>query len=121
MAARERRLDPRSSNLAIFAVSAAVAIAVGVLAYQPIPDVQSTDRDVGIVEPAGVSLRCLEADRASVAQLAPLLERNSPADAPILERANHTLSIARRHCLYGWDGRALEDYAWLTRWLSEHG
>jgi len=121
MAASDRRLDPRSSNLLIFAVSIAVAIAVGVLTYQPIPDIQNTDRAAGIAEPMGASPRCREADRAIVAQLAPLLERNSPADAPILERANHTLSIARRHCLYGWDGRALEDYAWLTRWLSEHG
>jgi hypothetical protein len=121
MAASDRRLDPGSSNLAIFAVSAVVAIAVGVLTYQPIPDVQSADRDVGIVEPAGVSPRCLEADRASVAQLAAILERNGPAVAPIQERATHTLSIARRHCLYGWQERALEDYAWLTRWLSEQG
>jgi len=121
MAATDRRSDPRSSNLLIFGVSAAVAIAVGVFAYQPLPDIHNADRHVGTVEQAGVSLRCREADRAIVARLAPLLERNSPADAPIVERANHTLSIARRHCLYGWDGRALEDYAWLTRWLSEHG
>jgi hypothetical protein len=121
MAASDRRLDPRSSNLLIFAVSAAVAIAVGVLTYQPIPDVQSADRTAGIAEPMGASPRCREADRASVAQLAAILERNGPADAPILERANHTLSIARRHCLYGWQERALEDYAWLTRWLSEQG
>jgi hypothetical protein len=111
-----RRSDPRSSNLLIFAVSAAVAIAVGVLTYQPILGVE-----VGSAEPAGVSLGCLEADRASVAQLAALLERNPPAEAAILERANHTLGIARRHCLYGWNGRAQEDYAWLKRWLSEQG
>jgi len=122
MATGDRRFfDARSSNLVIFAVSAAVAIAVGVATYQPIPDVQSTDRAAGIAEPMGASPRCQEADRASVARLAPLLERNSPADAAILERANHTLSIARRHCLYGWQERALEDYAWLTRWLSQQG
>ena len=43
------------------------------------------------------------------------------AEAAILERANHTLGIARRHCLYGWNERAQEDYAWLKRWLSEQG
>lgn len=121
MATADRRFDQRSSNLVIFAVSAAVAIAVGVLTYQPIPDVPSTDRNVGTVELAGASSRCQAADQASVAQLAALLERNSPAGAAILERANHTLGIARRHCLYGWHERALEDYTWLGRWLSEQG
>jgi hypothetical protein len=121
MAASDRRLDPRSSNLLIFAVSAAVAIAVGVLTYQPISDVQSADRDVGTVEQAGVSPRCVEADRVSVAQLAAVLERNGPTVAPIQERAIHTLGIARRHCLYGWNERALADYEWLRRWLSEQG
>lgn len=117
----DRRFDRRSSNLAIFAVSAAVAIAVGVLTYQPVLDGQSTDRDVGIVEPARASPLCLDADRANVTQIAALLERNGPADAPILERAIYTLNVARRHCLYGWNGRALEDYEWLRRWLSEQG
>lgn len=111
----DRRFDRRSSNLAIFAVSAAVTIAVGVITYQ------STDRDVGIVEPARASPRCLEADRANVTQIAALLERNGRADAPILERAIYTLNVARRHCLYDWNGRALEDYEWLSRWLSEQG
>ena len=74
----DRRLDPRSSTLLIFAVSTAVAIAVGVLTYQPIPDVQGADRDVGTVEQAGVSPRCAEADRASVAELAAVLERHDP-------------------------------------------
>jgi len=105
--------------LLTFAVSTAAAIAVGVLTYQPIPDVHGTDRTAGIAEPGGASARCLEADRASVARLEALLELNRQADAAILERANHTLGIARRHCLYGWQERALEDYAWLSRWLSE--
>jgi hypothetical protein len=121
MALGDRRFDRRSSNLAIFAVSAAVAIAVGVLTYQPVLDDQSTDRDVGIVEPARASPPCLEADRTNVTQIAALLERNGPADAPILERAIYTLNVARRDCLYGWNGRALEDYEWLRRWLSEQG
>jgi len=121
VAVGDRRFDRRSSNLAIFAVSAAVAIAVGVITYQPVLDGQSTDRDVGIIEPARASPRCLEADRANVTQIAALLERNGPADAPILERAIYTLNVARRHCLYGWNGRALEDYEWLRRWLSEQG
>jgi hypothetical protein len=104
----------------ILAVSATVAIAVGALAYQPSLDVQSTDRAVGIAEPVRVSPRCLEADRAGVAQLAAFLERNGPADAPVLERAIHTLNVARRHCLYDWNGRGLKDYELLSRWLSEH-
>jgi hypothetical protein len=41
--------------------------------------------------------------------------------APIQERATHTLSMARRHCLYGWNERALADYEWLRRWLGEQG
>ena len=121
MAASDRRLDPRSSNLLIFAVSVAVAIAVGVLTYQPLPDVLSADRDLRTVEQAGVSPRCVAADRASVVQLAAILESNGAAVAPIQERATHTLSIARRHCLYGWNERALADYEWLRRWLSEQG
>src|SRR3990170_6105848 len=112
--------DRRSSNLVIFDGSAAVAIAFAVLAHQPILDVPNTDREARILEPARVSPRCREADRATVAQLAALLDRNSPTDAPILERAIHTLNVARRHCLYDWDGRGLEDYRWLSRWLSEH-
>ena len=114
MATTDRRFHPRSSNLLIFVVSTAVAIAVGVMTYQPV-------RDVGHVESDGVSAACLEADRESVARLAALLERNGPAHTAILERANHTLSVARRHCLYGWQGRALEDYEWLRQWLNEQG
>jgi len=121
MATSDRRFHPRSSNLLIFAVSAVVAIAVAVMTYQPILEVPSVDRDLGVVEPGGVSRACQEADRESVARLAALLERNSPAHAAILERANYTLGIARRHCLYGWQGRALEDYQWLGRWLNEQG
>ena len=121
MATSYRRFHPRSSNLLIFAVSSAVAIAVAVITYQPVFEVPGADRDVGVVEPGGVSLACREADRESVARLAALLERNGPAHEAILERANHTLSIARRHCLYGWQERALEDYQWLRQWLNEQG
>lgn len=120
MAAGDRRLDRRFSNLAIFAASAAVAVAVGVLAYQPVPDTGNTAREARTAEPIRLSPRCQEADRASVAQLAALLERNGPADAPILERAIYTLNMARRHCLYDWEGRGLDDYQWLSRWLGEH-
>jgi hypothetical protein len=109
----------RASNLVLFGVSAAVAITVGVLAYQPILDAPNSDRAGRVVEPARMSLRCREADRAAVAQLAAFLERNGPEDAPLLERAIHTLNMARRHCVYGWDGRSLDDYQWLSRWLRE--
>jgi hypothetical protein len=120
MPAEDRRFDRRSSNLVIFGVSAAVAIAVAVLAHQPTLDASNTDRAARIVEQARLSPRCQEADRATIAQLATFLERNSPTDAPVLERAIHTLNVARRHCLYDWDGRGLNDYQWLSRWLSEH-
>jgi hypothetical protein len=119
MATSDRRLHRRSSNPAIFAVSTAVAIAVGILAYQPMADVHGTDGDVGTVEAVGASPRCLEADRANVAQIAALLQRNGAADAPILERAIHVLTLARRHCLYGWKERSLADYERLSRWLRE--
>jgi hypothetical protein len=120
MKAGDRRLDRRSQNLVIFAVSTAVAIAVGVLTYQPASDAQGGEREARIMQPAPVSPRCREADRASVAQLAAFLERNGTADAPILERAIHALNVARRHCLYDWD-HGLDDYQWLSRWLSENG
>jgi hypothetical protein len=119
MEAGDRRLDRRFPNLAILAASTAVAIAVGVLTYQPVSDVAGGERGARITQPAPVSPRCREADRGSVAQLATLLERNGTADAPILERAIHTLNIARRHCLYDWN-RGLDDYQWLSRWLSEN-
>lgn len=120
MATSDRRFDRRFSNLTIFAASTAVAVAVAVLTYQPVSDTGSTARDARTAEPVGLSPRCQEADRASVAQLAALLQRNGPADAPILERAIHTLNVARRHCLYDWEGRGQEDYQWLSRWLSEN-
>ena len=121
MAAGNRRFDWRSSNLLIAAVSAGVALAVALFTYQPVFEIAGIEREARAVEPARASPRCLEADRASVAQLAAFLQRNSPTDAPILERAIHTLNVARRHCLYEWDGRGLEDYRWLGRWLSEQG
>ena len=83
MATGDSRFDPRSSTWMIFAVSAAFAIAVAAFTYQPISDAQGADREVGT---AGASPRCLATDRAIVAQLAALLERNGPADALILER-----------------------------------
>ena len=115
-----RRLDRRSQNFVTLAVSTAVAIAVGVLTYEPASDAQGGQREARIVQPAPVSPRCREADRAGVAHLAAFLERNGSADAPILERAIHTLNVARRHCLYDWD-RGLDDYQKLSRWLNENG
>jgi hypothetical protein len=76
--------------------------------------------NTGTAEPAPTSAPCREADRTAVDQLAAFLERNGPTDAPVLERAIHTLNLARRHCFYDWDGRGLDDYQWLSRWLSEH-
>jgi hypothetical protein len=112
--------DRRFSNLAIFVVSAAVAVTAAVLAYQPVLDTGSIARDARTADPVRLSPRCQEADRASIAQLGDLLQRNRPGDAAILERAIHTLNTARRHCLYDWEGRGFEDYEWLRRWLSEH-
>ena len=120
MEAGDRRLDSRSKNLVILAVSTAVAMAVGVLTHQPVVDAQGGERAERIMQPAPVSPRCREADRTSVAQLAAFLERNGSGDAPILERAIHALNVARRHCLYDWD-RGQDDYQWLSRWLSENG
>jgi hypothetical protein len=105
--------------MVMLVVPVVAAIAVYAVTTEPVLDVQSINRDAGIVESVRVSPRCLEIDRATVAQLTALLERNGPSDAPILERAIYTLSIARKHCLYGWDDRALADYEWLKRWLSE--
>jgi len=76
------------------------------------------------VEPAAASFvstpACQDADRASVAQLVGVLERNRSADAPVLERAVHALTTARRHCLYGWNDMASAQYDWLDRWLAEN-
>ena len=63
---------------------------------------------------------CQDADRASVAQLVRVLERNRSTDAPVLERAVNALTIARRHCLYGWNDLASEQYERLDRWLDEN-
>jgi len=117
-ATRNSRFDGRSSNFLIFAVSAGVALAVAFFTYQPSPDVAEIEREARAGETVRASPRCLEADRAIVAQLASVLQRNNATDAAILERAIHTLNVARRHCLYTWDGRGLEDYQWLDRWLS---
>jgi hypothetical protein len=110
----------RISNLVIFGISAAVAAIVAVLAFQPDLDAGSIALGTGAVGPTAMSAACQQADRTAVDQVAALLERNGPADAPVLERAVHTLNLARRHCLYEWDGRGLDDYQWLGRWLSEH-
>jgi len=120
MAIGSGRFDRRISNLTIFTASAAVAVAVAVLAWQPDLDAAAMALNTGTTWPVSLSPHCREADRAAVAQLAVLLERNGPADAPILERAVYTLNLARRHCLYDWEGRGLDDYQWLNRWLGEH-
>jgi hypothetical protein len=120
MAIGGRRFHGRFSNLAIFTASSAVAVAVAILTYQPAADAGSVPGGAPLAEPGRLSLRCQEADRASVADIGNLLQRNRPGDAAILERAIHTLNMARRHCLY-WDGCGFDDYEWLRRWLSEHG
>jgi hypothetical protein len=63
---------------------------------------------------------CAMADRANVALLLPLLERNAPNDVTVVERAIHTLNLARRRCQYGWTEMGLDNYRWLTRWLEDH-
>jgi len=121
MVTSQRQLDRKSSNFVIFAISAGVAMATAALAYQPdLGAAQSTEPSIRIVEPLRMSARCLEADRATVGQIEPLLQRNAPADGPVLERALHTLNVARRHCQYDWEERGLKDYQWLSRWLSAH-
>jgi len=107
--------------MVMLAIPVVAAIAVYAITVEPIPDIQGAHRDAGIIQPVHVSPRCLEIDRATVAQLAMLLQRNGAADGPILERAIYTLGQARRHCVYSWDDRALADYEWLRRWLSEQG
>ena len=119
MATGDRRFDRKFSNLSIFAASTAVAVAVAVLTYQPALDTASAAHAVRTGEPVHLSPRCQEADRASVAQLSDILQRNRPGDGAILERAIYTLNVARRHCLYEWEGRGFEDYEWLRRWLGE--
>jgi hypothetical protein len=61
---------------------------------------------------------CQDADRTSLAPLVQMLERNRSTDAAALERAVHALNIARRHCLYGWNDLASQQYDWLDRWLA---
>ena len=119
MARGDGRLERRVSNLTIFAAAAAVATAAAA-AWQPDLDAGSIAFSTGMAQPALTSAGCREADRTAVAQFATFLERNGPTDAPVLERALHTLNLARRHCLYDWDDRALDDYRWLGRWLDEH-
>ncbi|MBN9086479.1 MAG: hypothetical protein J0J01_06185 [Reyranella sp.] len=120
MAIGERQLERRLSNLTIFATSILVAAAVAVLAWQPDPDTASMALNTGTTGPTPVSQQCREADRAAVADLARFLGRNGSTDAPVLERAVHMLNLARRHCFYDWNGRGLDDYQWLRRWLGEH-
>jgi hypothetical protein len=72
------------------------------------------------VEPATQSALCQDADRARVAQLVNILERNRSADAPVLERAISGLNLARQHCLSDWNDVASDLYVWLEHWLDEH-
>ena len=105
MAPNERRFE-RWSNVVMFAVPAVVAIAVAAVTAESSRDFQSTNRDVGVAEPVPVPPRCLEIDRAIVVQLTALLERNGPADAPILERAStHSTLPADIACTGGIIGR----------------
>src|SRR5215813_9256881 len=61
-------------------------------------------------EPATPSALCQDADRARVAQLVNILERNRLADADVLERAVRGLNLARLHCSDGWNDVASELY-----------
>jgi hypothetical protein len=110
----------RLSKLVIVGLSAAAAAAIVILTDQPDLDSASIALGTGSVPLVPLSALCQQADRTAVTQLATFLERNGPADAPVLERAIHALNIARRHCLYEWDGRGLEDYEWLNRWVNDH-
>jgi hypothetical protein len=110
----------RISDLMIFGGAAGMAAAVAVLAFQPDLGSGSIALSIGAVGPVPMSAPCRQADRTAVTQLAAFLERNGPTDAPVLERAIHTLILARQHCFSEWDGRGPEDYEWLNRWLSEH-
>lgn len=110
----------RFSKLVIVGASAGMAAAVAVLAFQPDLDSGSIALSTGTVGPVPMPAPCRQADRTAVTQLAAFLERNGPTDAPVLERAIHTLILARQHCFSEWDGRGLEDYEWLSHWLSEH-
>ena len=64
--------------------------------------------------------RCVEMDRDSTARLVPLITRNRAEDPPVIARAINALTIARRHCAYGWIGRAQADYRWLADWIVDH-
>jgi hypothetical protein len=82
--------------------------------------IYASDRAGVADETVAYSQVCQDADHARVAQLVPILERNQPTDAPVLERAVYALNIARRHCLYGWNDIAGEQYDWLDHWLDDH-
>jgi len=71
------------------------------------------------VEPDAPYQQCQHVDRARVAQLVDILERNRPTDAPVLERAVDGLNLARRDCQYGWNDNASRQYSWLKDWLDE--
>jgi len=79
----------------------------------------ATDRAELAGDPRSSAHECQDTDSARVAQLIEILKRNQPADAGVLERAVYTLNIARRHCLYGWNDIASEQYDWLKHWLDE--
>jgi len=110
----------RLSKLVIFGFCAAAAVAAAILAGQADLDGGSSALGTRSVPLVPISAPCRQADHTAVDQLATFLNRNAPTDAPVLERAIHALNIARRHCLYEWDRRGLEDYEWLNRWVSEH-
>jgi len=63
---------------------------------------------------------CALADGDATRLLQPLMVRNAPNDAVVLERAVHALNIARKHCAYGWTDTALGNYAWIERWVAEN-
>ena len=100
---------------AVIPVAATIALAIGV-GFEPHasgPSEVTTER----VVPSAI---CQEVDRKAITHLVTILERNRPNDASVIERSIHALNIARRHCLYGWNDIASEQYQWLESWLDEH-
>jgi hypothetical protein len=105
---------PTWAEFRLLASVAAIGLVVGGMALQALYSAEPPAASF-VSTPA-----CQDADRAGVAQLVRVIERNRSTDAPVLERAVNALTIARRHCLYGWNDLASEQYAQLDRWLDEN-
>ena len=106
--------QPAWAEFRLLASVAAIGLTVGGIALRALDGAEPPTASF-VSTPA-----CQDADRASVAELVRVLERNRSTDAPVLERAVHALTVARRHCLYGWNDLASEQYAGLDRWLADN-